>query len=56
MFDFSGSYRINPTYEFTVSGRNILNSPIRTYANSPEFLRVMNHYGASWTVGVRGRF
>jgi outer membrane receptor protein involved in Fe transport len=56
MFDFSGSYRINQTYEITVSGRNILNSPIRTYANSPEFLRVMNHYGASWTVGVRGRF
>jgi iron complex outermembrane receptor protein len=56
MFDFSGSYRINRTYEVTVSGRNILNEPIRTYANSPGLLRVINHYGASWTIGVRGRF
>jgi outer membrane receptor protein involved in Fe transport len=56
MFDFSGSYRFNRTYELTVSGRNILNEPIRTYANAPGLLRVINHYGASWTVGVRGRF
>lgn len=56
MFDFSGSYRFNRTYELTVSGRNILNSPIRTYANTPGLLRVINHYGPSWTVGVRGRF
>jgi len=56
MFDFSGGYRINNTYEITVSGRNILNSPIRTYSNEPGYLRVMNRYGASWTVGVRGRF
>jgi iron complex outermembrane receptor protein len=56
MFDFSGSYRFNRTYELTVSGRNILNSPIRTYSNEPGYLRVINHYGASWTVGVRGRF
>jgi iron complex outermembrane receptor protein len=56
MFDFSGSYRINRTYEVTVSGRNILNSPIRTYANEPGYLRVINRYGAAWTVGVRGKF
>jgi outer membrane receptor protein involved in Fe transport len=56
MFDFSGSYRFNQTYELTVSGRNILNSPIRTYSNSPDVLRVINRYGASWTVGIRGRW
>jgi TonB-dependent receptor len=56
MFDFSGGYKINNTYEITVSGRNILNEPIRTYTNSPALLRVRTLYGASWTVGVRGRF
>jgi iron complex outermembrane receptor protein len=56
MFDFSGGYKINNTYEITVSGRNILNEPIRTYTNSPGLLRVRNLYGASWTIGVRGRF
>ncbi len=56
MFDFSGGYRFNRTYEFTVSGRNILNEPIRTYSNSPGLLRAINHYGASWTIGVRGRW
>ena len=56
MFDFSGSYRFNRTYELTVSGRNIGNEPIRTYANAPGLLRVINHYGAAWTVGIRGRW
>ncbi len=56
MFDFSGGYRFNRTYELTVSGRNILNSPIATYSNTPGLLRVVNRYGAAWTVGVRGRF
>ncbi|HUR56086.1 MAG TPA: TonB-dependent receptor [Opitutaceae bacterium] len=56
MFDFSGSYKFNRHYELTVSGRNILNEPIRTYSNTPGLLRVINHYGASWTVGVRGRW
>jgi len=56
MFDFSGSYRFNRTYELTVSGRNILNSPIRTYSNTPGLLRAINHYGAAWTIGVRGRW
>jgi TonB-dependent receptor len=56
MFDFSGGYRINSTYEITVSGRNILNEPIRTYSNEPGLLRAFNRYGASWTVGVRGRW
>jgi len=56
MFDFSGGWRINPRYELTVSGRNILNSPIAIYSNTPGLLRAINHYGASWTVGVRGKF
>ncbi len=56
MFDFSGGYRFNRTYELTVSGRNLLNEPIRTYSNSPGLLRAFNRYGASWTVGVRGRW
>jgi len=56
MFDFSGGYRFNRTYELTVSGRNILNSPIETYSNTPGLMRAVNRYGAAWTVGVRGRF
>ena len=56
LFDFSGGYRINATYEITVSGRNILNGPIATYSNTPGLLRAINHYGASWTVGARARF
>jgi len=56
MFDFSGGYRINRTYEVTLSGRNILNSPIETFSNEPGRMRVVNRYGAAWTIGVRGRF
>ncbi len=56
MFDFSGGYKINQTYEITVSGRNILNAPIETYSNEPGLMRAVNRYGAAWTVGVRGRF
>ncbi len=56
MFDFSGGYKFNRTYELTISGRNILNEPIRTYSNEPGLVRAFNRYGASWTVGVRGRW
>jgi iron complex outermembrane recepter protein len=56
MFDFSGGYKINQTYEITVSGRNILNEPIEGFANEPGIMRVVNRYGAAWTVGVRGRW
>ena len=56
MFDFSGGYKINQTYEITVSGRNILNEPIEGFANEPGIMRVVNRYGAAWTIGVRGRF
>jgi TonB-dependent receptor len=56
MFDVSGGYRFNQKYELTISGRNILNSPIRGFTNEPGILRVNQKYGAVWTVGVRGRF
>jgi iron complex outermembrane receptor protein len=56
LFDFSGGWRLSPRYEVTVSGRNILNGPIATYSNTPGLLRAVNRYGASWTVGVRGRW
>ena len=56
MFDLSGGYKLNQTYELSISGRNILNSPIRGYVNEPGILRNNQFYGAVWTVGVRGRF
>jgi TonB-dependent receptor len=56
MFDLSGGIKFNQTYELTLSGRNILNSPIRSYVNEPGQLRTNFNYGAVWTVGVRGRF
>jgi TonB-dependent receptor len=56
MFDFSGGYRLNRTYELTLTGRNILNAPISSYTNEPGLVRVINRYGAAWTLGVRGRF
>jgi iron complex outermembrane recepter protein len=56
MFDFSGGYKINQTYELTISGRNILNEPIEGFSNEPGQMRVVNRYGAAWTIGVRGRW
>lgn len=56
MFDVSGGYKISQTYELTLSGRNIANSPIRGYVNEPGLLRVNQYYGAVWTLGMRGRF
>jgi outer membrane receptor protein involved in Fe transport len=56
MFDVSGGYKLNQTYDLTLSGRNIANSPIRGYVNQPGILRVNQLYGAVWTLGVRGRF
>ena len=56
MFDLSGGYKLSQRYEVTVSGRNILNSPIRGYVNEPGLMRTNFYYGAVWTVGVRGRF
>ncbi|MDO8545275.1 MAG: TonB-dependent receptor [Opitutaceae bacterium] len=56
MFDFSGGYRFNQTYELTLTGRNILNSPIARYSNEPGRLRSRAYFGPAWTIGVRGRW
>ncbi|MBM3851763.1 MAG: TonB-dependent receptor [Verrucomicrobia bacterium] len=56
MFDFSGGYRLNQTYEITLTGRNILDSPIANYSNEPGRLRSSTVFGPAWTLGVRGRF
>jgi TonB-dependent receptor len=56
MFDLSGGYKFNRTYELTISGRNINNSPIRGYENEPGLLRMNEYLGPVWTLGLRGRF
>ena len=56
MFDFSGGFKINQRYEITLTGRNILNSPIATYSNEPGLLRNAMKYGPAWTIGIRGRW
>ncbi|HUR59648.1 MAG TPA: TonB-dependent receptor [Opitutaceae bacterium] len=56
MFDLSAGYKLTPRYDLTVSGRNILNSPISGYVNEPGLMRTNFYYGAVWTIGVRGRF
>jgi outer membrane receptor protein involved in Fe transport len=56
MFDVSGGLKLGSTYEVTLSGRNILNSPNRGYADQPGNLRINMYYGAVWTLGLRGRF
>ncbi len=56
MFDLSGGLKLGPTYEVTLSGRNIANSPNRGYSDQPGNLRINMYYGAVWTLGVRGRF
>ncbi len=56
MFDFSGGYRISHRYELTLTGRNILNSPIARYSNEPGRLRAKALFGPAWTLGIRGRW
>ena len=56
MFDVSGGWKLGRSYELTLSGRNILNSPNRGYVNEPGLLRINFYYGAVWTLGLRGRF
>ena len=56
MFDLSGGLKINRTYELTLSGRNIANSPIGGYENTPGNLRTKELYGPVWTLGFRGKF
>ncbi|MBI4626013.1 MAG: TonB-dependent receptor, partial [Verrucomicrobia bacterium] len=56
MFDFSGGYKLNRTYEITLSGRNILNQALEEYFNAPGTIRYKDNFGAVWTLGLRGRF
>ena len=54
--DFSAGYKINRTYEVTVSGRNITDAFQDYYAGQPGLLRSREILGPIWTIGVRGRF
>ena len=56
MFDFSGGYKLNRTYEITLSGRNILNQALEAYAVVPGTIVYKDNFGAVWTLGLRGRF
>ncbi len=56
MFDVSGGYKLGSRYELTLSGRNVLNSPITGYVNQPGLMRTNFLYGPVWTLGVRGRW
>ena len=54
--DLSAGYKINRTYELTLSGRNITDAFQDYYSNEPGLLRSREILGPIWTVGVRGRF
>ncbi len=58
MFDVSGGVKLGDRgrYELTLSGRNVLDAPIRGYVNEPGILRTKFNYGAVWTLGLRGRW
>ena len=56
MFDFSGGYKLNRTYEITLSGRNIFNQALEAYADAPGTIVYKDNFGAVWTLGLRGRF
>lgn len=56
MFDFSGGYKINRTYELTLSCRNVFNQALESYFNVPGTIAYKDNFGAVWTLGVRGRF
>lgn len=56
MFDLSGGFKLSQTYEITLTGRNILNSPGASYPNEPGRLRSRTNFGAAWTLGIRGRW
>ncbi|MSU24336.1 MAG: TonB-dependent receptor [Opitutus sp.] len=54
--DLSAGYKVNRTYELTLSGRNINNAFQDSFVNSPGLLRSREILGPIWTLGVRGRF
>ena len=56
MFDLSGGYKINRTYELTLSCRNVFNQALESYFNVPGTIAYKDNFGAVWTLGVRGRF
>jgi TonB-dependent receptor len=56
LVDLSGGYKINRTYELTLSGRNITDAFQDYYSNQPGLLRAREILGPVWTIGVRGRF
>ena len=56
MFDYSGGWKLNRTYELTLSCRNVLNQALETYINAPGTISYKDNFGAVWTIGVRGRF
>jgi iron complex outermembrane receptor protein len=56
MFDFSGGYKFNRTYELTLSCRNVFNQALESYFNVPGTIAYKDNFGAVWTLGVRGRF
>ena len=56
MFDYSGGFKLNRTYELTLSCRNIFNQALEAYANAPGTIVYKDNFGAVWTLGLRGRF
>ncbi|MBI5769362.1 MAG: TonB-dependent receptor [Verrucomicrobia bacterium] len=56
MFDFSGGYKINRTYELTLSCRNVFNQALESYFNVPGTIAYKDNFGAVWTLGVRARW
>jgi outer membrane receptor protein involved in Fe transport len=56
MFDYSGGFKLNRTYELTLSCRNIFNQALEAYADAPGTIVYKDNFGAVWTLGVRGRF
>jgi TonB-dependent receptor len=56
MFDLSGGFKLNRTYEITLSGRNIFNQALESYSDAPGTIIYKDNFGAVWTLGIRGRF
>ena len=56
LMDLSAGYKINRTYEVTLSGRNITDAFQDYYSNTPGLLRSREILGPVWTIGLRGRF
>ena len=56
MFDYSGGFKLNRTYELTLSCRNIFNQALEAYADAPGTIVYKDNFGAVWTLGLRGRF